>query len=308
MTAAEWIAAERERAEWNAIVSRSPEEIEDDRRDAEERRRKAQIIQLTPTLAALHEEVAAPPAAAPAAPAPRPRLSPSQVATMQACPARWYYKHALKLPDPMTAPLAIGRAVHAGIEAALTDCDAIATFEQEFDRCWKEIPAASTDRQTAHDRAAAYLEIWIRQAAPAIGQDADCEQQLEGTIGDVPVKAKADIITENGRVIEVKTTYEKPRSLPDRYYLQAITYAMLAELDSVHVHVLCGSRSPSLQQFSIIRTKDTDRYAEILYTMTADQIQSGLYPPRRGASGCSRTSCAYWQRCIQDHGGDVPQL
>ena len=46
-------------------------------------------------------------------------LSPSQVTEYLDCSARWYYHHALGLPDKRTAALAIGEALHAVTAAAL---------------------------------------------------------------------------------------------------------------------------------------------------------------------------------------------
>ena len=42
-------------------------------------------------------------------------LSPSQVGTYLDCSASWHYRHRLKLPDVVTAALALGRAVHEAI-------------------------------------------------------------------------------------------------------------------------------------------------------------------------------------------------
>ena len=42
-------------------------------------------------------------------------LSPSQVRTFMECPARWAFKYRDRLPDPQTANLALGKAVHAAL-------------------------------------------------------------------------------------------------------------------------------------------------------------------------------------------------
>ena len=43
-------------------------------------------------------------------------LSPSQVKTFLDCSARWWFKHALLLPEPKTSSLALGLAVHKTLE------------------------------------------------------------------------------------------------------------------------------------------------------------------------------------------------
>jgi hypothetical protein len=42
-------------------------------------------------------------------------LSPTQVKCFMDCHARWWFKYKLKLPDPSSGNLALGRAVHWAI-------------------------------------------------------------------------------------------------------------------------------------------------------------------------------------------------
>lgn len=44
-------------------------------------------------------------------------LSPSQANCFLECPAKWYFRYLLELPDPPNASRALGSAVHAAIEA-----------------------------------------------------------------------------------------------------------------------------------------------------------------------------------------------
>lgn len=249
---------------------------------------------------------------APAAPAAAgaPRLSPSQVGTLFTCAAKWYYKHALKLPDPTSPQMAIGRAVGAGCAAAITAPDtALETFESTFRDAMAEVwPTPSEEEwQRHHDRAAGMFQTWVTQAAPSIGSEAETERHLEGQIGGIPVKAYADIITETGTVIELKTAAKKPATCPDRHRLQAITYAMLAECDQAQVHILhSSSRTAGLTTFAIHAASDENRrYGETIYAMAADQIQAGIFPPRRDSEFCGRQTCPYHLQCIADHGGEV---
>lgn len=236
------------------------------------------------------------------------RLSPSQVNTLNDCPAKWYYKHALKLPDPPSAGLAIGRAVHAGIAGVWADnaAHAFAMFEAEWNRAIGEVrpPLTAAEHQAAKERAGTYLEIWIREALPTIGEG-DGEMELTGHINGVPVLCRADILTENGSCIEVKTRKEKPRTLPTSYYLQAITGAMLANCEHARVDVLCGTKAPGLQTYSIRLTPDAVKFAEVSYAMANEQINSGIFPPRRESPLCTRDCCPYFMKCIADHGGEV---
>src|ERR1700676_1955892 len=42
-------------------------------------------------------------------------LSPSQVRCFMDCQMRWWFKYGLKVPDPATANMALGRAVHSAL-------------------------------------------------------------------------------------------------------------------------------------------------------------------------------------------------
>ena len=42
-------------------------------------------------------------------------LSPSQVRSFMDCQMRWWFKYGLKVPDPATANMALGRAVHSAL-------------------------------------------------------------------------------------------------------------------------------------------------------------------------------------------------
>ena len=42
-------------------------------------------------------------------------LSPSQVRCFMDCQMRWWFKYGLKVPDPATANMALGRAVHSSL-------------------------------------------------------------------------------------------------------------------------------------------------------------------------------------------------
>src|SRR5271166_6221118 len=62
-------------------------------------------------------------------------LSPSQVRTFLGCPAKWWYKYALGLPDPPGASFVRGRVVHkvaevyfrAKLHGAVPDADDLET-------------------------------------------------------------------------------------------------------------------------------------------------------------------------------------
>jgi len=255
------------------------------------------LIQITPTL----EAAAAPP------PESRPRLSPSQVNRLMQCPASWWYRYALRLPEPTSIWLAIGTAVHAGIAAALNPLyDAESTMQEfrlRFAMETEPIVMPPADRAAYEARAAAYLDTWITSAAPRPG-DHRTEAPLTGTIAGVPVAAKADIITADA-AIEVKTRSSKPDGLPAGYYLQAVTYALLAELPHARVDILHGSRKIGITHHTVDADTRAADYAATMYTAAADQIQAGLFPPRRDGEYCSRSYCPHWFRCERDHGGIV---
>jgi CRISPR/Cas system-associated exonuclease Cas4 (RecB family) len=241
-------------------------------------------------------------------------LSPSQVDTWLDCPARWYYKHALQLADPQTASLALGRAVHQAVGCALYRKaldGALPPLEQAEAYCRahaaREFAAALTDDDhppALIAQACALVRLYLTQAAPEI-RPSRVELPLEGVIAGVRVRGQADIVTVEGLVIDLKTSGRKPAGVSQAHRLQLATYAMLLGADVCRIDTLVKTKTPALVHHTVEIREADRRYAETIYPLAAEGMESGLYPPRRNSLLCSRKHCAFWPACEADHGGSV---
>jgi RecB family exonuclease len=269
-------------------------------------------------------------------------LSPSQVDNYLECPFRWYCKSVLKLPEPVTVSLAIGRAVHRTLIAALgdkvTDSRRAASFALTAPgdgRTWPEVitdlshdyaqielghvPAEdSADPQIQEERATenaaladkieGMCQLWWRQGAPSI-EPAELEIEVSGEIGGVPVIGIVDILDIDGRIIDLKTARAKPAGVSPRHALQLTSYALLSDPGRVDINTridtITKAKQPGYYSHALTVDDDQARYAERIYPMVAEAISDGLYLPHRGSEHCSRKQCPHWQACEVEFGGTV---
>lgn len=250
-------------------------------------------------------------------------LSPSQVNEWLDCSARWYYHHALGLPDKRTAALAIGEALHAitaaclriwqrgmdptrdvAAQVELVLMTALETVQLDPD----ETPAAIVTQ------AQAMLAVWLRDIAPQLRETAVLiEERFEGRIAGVRVQGSADVITQSGMIWDLKTSSKKPAGVSQAHRLQLTTYAMLAEQTSrgrahnaARLVTITKTKTPAAVPQTVEIT-DADRvYAEWAYATAHREMQDGgAVFPRRSSLLCSRANCAYWQVCESEYGGCV---
>lgn len=253
-----------------------------------------------------------PPPAAPEPAAPPRPLSPTQVSTYINCPAQWWYRYALELPTPTTSAQAVGRIIHRAIAAThyarhvgASDADlaqigaAIAAEELAAATL-----AADEDPAALTAQALSLAALYRRQALSHM-HIAAIETPLTGEIAGVPVCGIADITTEAGMVIDLKTSNRRPSGLRPAHQLQLTTYAMLSGTTQARLDTLVRTNTPALIHHTHTVDAQAIRYAESLYQIAADGTKSGHYPPRRDNNLCSRKHCPYWSLCEREYGGTV---
>src|SRR3954447_10139618 len=124
-------------------------------------------------------------------------LSPTQVNTYLDCSARWWYKHALRLPERKSSNLGIGIAFHDSV---------MENFRQKLDTkedlpetgtrmlfraCWESIKhglelAPGENADDLAEMGEALVEEYMSKVAPRI-EPAAVEQPVAGMIGGVNV-------------------------------------------------------------------------------------------------------------------------
>jgi CRISPR/Cas system-associated exonuclease Cas4 (RecB family) len=203
-------------------------------------------------------------------------LSPSQVRSFMDCQIRWWFKYGLKVPDPATANMALGRAVHSAIgENFAQKVDTREDLPTEgvvaiFREAWaNEIEQTEfRDEENPHELAAtgeALVTKYMDQRAPAI-EPAAVEIHVHGEIAGVLVRGWIDLLDVEGRVIDIKTAKARPSSIEPMHKFQVATYSHLLPGASGEgrIDTLVKSKIPQVISQSFQITEEEMRAAQVL--------------------------------------------
>ena len=254
-------------------------------------------------------------AAAPAAAAEV--LSPSQVIQFLHCPAKWYFRYFLDLPEPTTAATALGKAFHEAIahnfrhklqtRSDLPLAEAQDSFRSSLGRHLENAALEwGAHPVEIFDLGSTMLGKYLCEAAPLI-LPAAVETRVAGLIGGVKVRGYADLLDIEGRIIDTKSALKAIKGISHDHKFQLISYAMITPAASglCRLDTVTKGRTISLTQ-KTFQVGPTDRkYAEGIYPMVQQSIRDGIFLPRRSSSLCSRKHCGYWRACEREFGGVV---
>jgi len=247
-------------------------------------------------------------------------LSPSQINGYLECSAAWHYKYRLNLPETKTGALALGRAVHTAIAAGLLHQAATGESYQPVDfrmearaACAAELADAELrtdeDAESLCEKAAEMAEAFGAQAGEITPAEIDgrpaVELQLAGHIAGVPVRGIADVVTEDGCVVDFKTSSRSPSGISNQHRIQLTTYAELTGASMAKIITITKAASPKVisQTFPILAS---DReHVRQLFPIIADAMAQGFAVPNRSSNFCSRKYCSFWRSCQADYGGTV---
>lgn len=272
-------------------------------------------------------------------------LSPGQVNQYLDCPARWWYHHALGMPEPPTGPNSIGGAIHATAAATLqlwqqgeepTAPQIAAELRRQLRRQLTSTPedddtapepteaeataaaaAIGEDLETLYAQALRMMTVWVAEIGPQLRPVADqVEWHLEGVIAGVQVHGFADVITAHRTIADLKTSGKAMPGISQAHRLQLTTYAMLAEQTTGRPHTTARlytltrpkEARPRVYQHSMEITDADRRYTEWAYATAAEGMRAGAITPRRSSSLCTTALCPHWRACEADFGGAVREV
>lgn len=183
----------------------------------------------------------------------------------------------------------------------------------------ERVDTEGEDVEAIHQQAAAMLAVWIEHVAPQLRHVAAViELRMEGSIGGVRVQGTADVITEAGMVVDLKTSKRKPAGVSQSHRLQLATYCALADQattshgrrqqhTAARLVTITRTKTPAAVPQTIEITEADFRYAEWAYRTAQEEMRAGSILPRRSSLLCSRENCAYWQQCEDEYGGCVKE-
>jgi hypothetical protein len=244
-------------------------------------------------------------------------LSPSRLRSFLDCSGRWWYHYGLGLPDIQNANLALGKSVHAALgenfaqkietKQDLATTGVVALFRNSWQEQAGETTFDADDnfealQATGETLVAKYMD----EVAPRV-EPAAVELPVTGRIGGVAVRGYVDVLDVHGKIIDLKTASRKPSGIDPLYRSQAATYAQITPGASgeISVHTLIKTRAPQIVEQSFTRTPGDVKWIETIYPHAQAAMRRGFYTPNRASMFCSRGSCAFWERCEADFGGQV---
>jgi hypothetical protein len=256
-------------------------------------------------------------------------LSPSQVNKFLDCPANWYFKYMVGLPDPVTSALAVGIAVDNAIshyfrvkaaervdmpEGDVMDVLDLARAHQEAVVSLKE----GEDPEKLHALCQRLVRSYLTEMAPKVqpalidGKPA-VQVEVSGKIADVKVRGIIDLVTDDGAIIDLKTKRDKPGGVPADHMLQLTTYDLLCphSRGQAAIHYMVKGRSEKSVAKTVPYTREIGpaevQFVENIYPATQEAMRDGLYIPRRTSRFCSRKFCPFWGACEKEFGGQVAE-
>jgi len=245
-------------------------------------------------------------------------LSASQVGTFIGCAAAWAFAKIDKLPDPPTATQSLGSAIHEAVLDVnfsqkvrtgrdLPSADVVDAFRKSWEKRLDETTFRDSDSPDQFEQQGIGLvQKYMSDAAPWIRPVA-VEQSIEGKIAGVRVRARIDLIEEDGRVVELKTSSRSSSSIRPDHLFQLSTYDTLSKQANgqVRVDLLVRNKTPKLVQIRQDITAPSHQWVQRVYPAAQKAMRSGVYLPNRSSYLCSRTQCSFWRACEARWGGKV---
>ena len=256
-------------------------------------------------------------------------LSPSQVNKFLECPANWYFKYLVGLPDPKTSSLAVGIAVDKAISHyfRVKASDHAEMHEEDVldvvDTVWADQESETTfgddeKPDQLHALCRRLVQSYLTEMAPKVqpavidGEPA-VQVRVEGTIAGVKTQGVIDLVAEDGTIIDLKTKRDKPAGVPADHMLQITTYDLLCPHSRGRgaIHYMVKGRSEKSAAKTVPFTReigpDQVQYVESIYSAAQESMRNGIYLPSRTSRLCSRKYCPFWATCEREFGGKVAE-
>lgn len=237
------------------------------------------------------------------------------------CGAYYYFRHVAEVPEPGSVALALGHAVHRGIEVSYTGtlpdgrpAEPRAAMLDDLEANLPETPAegaaAGEDGAAAEEagleaiseEASALLGLYRSKVAGNVAVRA-AEQRTEVDIAGVAFTVVADVITADGVVRDTKVSRRKPSEADIAEDLQAtaesLAYRQLygePESGIVFDYLLRHKGGPVHVPMPTVRTeRDHTRLSRIVAGVAEGVAREAFYPNPDTKYGCR--SCPFLEVC-----------
>jgi hypothetical protein len=244
-------------------------------------------------------------------------LSPSQVRCFFDCPARWWFKYGLQLPEGKNSSLALGLAVHQALEVNFRE--KLETREDletmgvviVFREAWMEqVPqtefTADESQGDLRRLGERLVAKYMDEVAPKV-EPAAVELDVAGEISGVAVRGRVDVLDVEGRLIDFKTASRRPSCVAPDYAFQLATYRQITPGASGEVRIdsLVKTQTVQVVQQAYTVEEPDLRATQVLYPLAQKAMGSGMYCPNRQSMLCSQKHCRFWMHCEKQFGRRV---
>jgi RecB family exonuclease len=240
-----------------------------------------------------------------------PLLSASSVTTFLRCGMQWYYGYVAAVKSPPSLKQARGVAVHKAVEVNMRQKittrvdmpidDVADAYATEFDVLSDDIESDRHEIGDYKDSGIKLTRLHTKTIAPEI-QPVWVEQPVQFKINDIPFSGQVDLLDDESRIRDTKTTARKPTA--DSYILNMTGYALsyrqitgTIETDTV-LDYLVATKQPyylPIMAGGPVSDEEIVRFANIVESV-AFAIKAGRFVPNGLASGaCSW--CGYKNIC-----------
>jgi len=245
-------------------------------------------------------------------PLPKPHLSMSQITQYLRCPACYKWKYVDKIKPPLSPGMLRGRAVHNGIEfnsrvkmvrgTEATDDDLQDVVSTSFHQLAPETDFQNEDPGKTLDSSIDLAYLYKREVSPQI-MPWQVEQQYEIAFEDLDytLMGYLDLITDDGTIIDFKTTKQRPSQHVLEGNIQLACYALMYRTvheepeTGVSFHYLVSKKTPevvSLQKQ--VLEEDINRFL-LLMQKVVEGIEAGLYFPNPTCYQCGTPKGPFWE-------------
>jgi len=243
---------------------------------------------------------------------PKGHLSISQIRCYLRCPMEYYFRYIEGIPTPPNGSLALGRAVHKGIEHYFrqklntgegpTLAEVLDAFATSFEQYSQEVDWGHENLGKSKDDGINLLKLYIQEKAHlVIPKAVECQVMipLAGTylIGYV------DLITEAGDVIDHKMLSRTPPEDRAEHDIRLTCYALAyltiyGEIpQSVQLNCLVRNKSLKIVTRSATRSLQDINWFNRLTEDVARAIRAGIFYSNPDNFMCTPTACGYWELC-----------
>lgn len=249
----------------------------------------------------------------------------SKVHDFLRCSAYYYFRHVAEVPEPGSVALALGHAVHKGIEVGYTGilpgggpANPRRAMLDDLEANLPDTPAEAVSEDGEADEegggadpldalseeAEALLGLYRSKVAANITVRA-AEQRTEVQIAGVDFTVVADVITEDGYVRDTKVSKRKPSEADIAEDLQAtaesLAYRQLygePEQGVIFDYLLRHKRGPAHVPMATTRNeRDHTRLRRIVAGVSEAVARGAFYPNPDTKYGCK--SCPFFDACRQ---------